>query len=178
MYPGSPFSRAYTCLRIYKSIIDIWGLYPIYPFSDKKTSPYTEFLQYIEYISKEKLLSPLILMSFQDTMILLHYLWDKYDSCRQLSFEILELFPNPLPGFETKEKIKEILQFGFKLIHSPRERECESGALLFLLVFKKYIRNNWKISKIENHKMFFSEISYLASINQNTYTGRIKKLKV
>lgn len=79
----------------------------------------------------------LTLFSPHNTLVCLHGLWAKYDSSRcetarlvfrthtlfsgrNLMADLLHLFPAPLPGFETSEKLLPMLLPYTKLLCSPR----------------------------------------------------------
>jgi hypothetical protein len=84
------------------------------------------------------------LFSEENTLALLQSLQSRFDNTRQLAYDMLMRFPSPLPGFNTPESTIPLFNHAVKLAYSPRNRECESGALLFALLFKKYtLVFNW-----------------------------------
>jgi hypothetical protein len=78
-----------------------------------------------------------------------------YESIRQISFEVLELFPSDL-AFLTPEKISYILEGSLKMISNPINRQYESGALIINLVAENYTGILLKA----NHPFIHSEASF------------------
>ncbi|PRP78880.1 hypothetical protein PROFUN_01053 [Planoprotostelium fungivorum] len=109
LYPGSPFSRTCTALQLYRFFVETWR-----EISDASRG----------------------MMNLFHRDILFHCLWDHFDVCRTLSFEILSLFP--LTN-EPDREFYNVIDCALRLVQSPRARECDSGAQLFVLALKKYV---------------------------------------
>lgn len=133
LYPGVPFARSYLCLQLLKPLVQVW------------TQPVVKCpLDFFD-------LKDLQLFSSSSTLTILHCLWNRFDSMRQLGFEVLQYFPSPLPDFETPEDLLFLIKFGLSLISSPRARECEGGAFIFLIILQKYvIANGWCIKGLQS----------------------------
>jgi hypothetical protein len=125
LYPGVSFQRAFTALRIISSFVGIFGVTevptpegfvgnPIFPFS-------------IDIATK------------RHTKVLVSMLMDSYDQNRNLAFNLLMQFPNPLPGYEEVTTVQRLLWWGLEKVRSKRAGESDSGAMVFRLVFRSYI---------------------------------------
>ena len=116
LYPGNPYSREQLVLSLMKSVTDIW------PPSDQ-------------------LAVNLVFYTQESVTALMHGILSKFDSCRELSYEMLKLAPSPLPGFQD---FSLVLKYAFASLYSKRSRECETSAFLMLLGYQKYVEpNNW-----------------------------------
>ncbi|KAI7864734.1 putative death-receptor fusion protein-domain-containing protein [Spinellus fusiger] len=125
LYPGSSYQRVSTALRILKVMIKTFGIEEI---------PIPEgFTVRPEFPFK------LIIASPRHTKLLLDVLMNPFDFNRGLAFEMLSQFPSPLPGIESKEDVQNLLWWGLGNVVSMRAGESDSGAMIFRLIFTKYV---------------------------------------
>lgn len=108
-------------MELILTMINIWPINTLkqnssflYPYGDGITSP-------------------------DSTMSLVGSIVDSWDRLREHAFHILFCFPTPLPGICENNSIDNIIRWAMKLVHSPRVRESDAGALTLRLIFKKYV---------------------------------------
>ncbi|OAD04769.1 hypothetical protein MUCCIDRAFT_79865 [Mucor lusitanicus CBS 277.49] len=126
LYPGASYQRVATALRILSITIKIFGvteLPPIEGFTDQQPDfPFTM------PIANPRL-----------AKILVDVFMNPYDFNRVQAFEILCQFPSPLPGIEAKSDVQDLLWWGLNNVVSTRAGESDSGAMVFRLIFTKYV---------------------------------------
>lgn len=126
LYPGASYQRVATALRILSITVKIFGvteLPPIEGFTDQQ--PDFPFQIPIANARLSKLLIDVFL--------------NAYDFNRVQAFEILCQFPSPLPGIESKSDVQDLLWWGLNNVVSTRAGESDSGAMIFRLIFTKYV---------------------------------------
>lgn len=72
----------------------------------------------------------------QTYLVIFHSIWDNFDVCRSLSYDILSSFP---VGENAEELFIRAISSALQLVNSPRARECDSGSLFFVLASKKFL---------------------------------------
>ncbi|RCH87920.1 hypothetical protein CU098_000597, partial [Rhizopus stolonifer] len=112
LYPGASYQRIATALRILSTVCKVFGV--------------TESTQIIS-IATPKL-----------TKLLMDTFLNPYDFNRVQAFDILGQFPSPLPGIDPQEA-QDLLWWGLNHVVSTRAGESDSGAMIFRLVFSKYV---------------------------------------
>ncbi|RLN93046.1 hypothetical protein BBJ28_00005477 [Nothophytophthora sp. Chile5] len=80
---------------------------------------------------------PSLLLTGQMVTMLLNLLLSAWDSIRSLAFTILDLYPDELPGYSTREELHTLVNWAVGLCGSPRQRESDAGALFIRLLFQK-----------------------------------------
>jgi hypothetical protein len=141
LYPGASFQRVATALRILNLLITVYGIPDASPSDDDaatKTPQSTTSAIGIHGASSE---FPFIipLASPRNVKLLVDTLMDSYDFNRNMAFDILCQFPSPLPGVLSKENVQDLLWWGLNNVVSARAGESDSGAMIFRLVFTKYV---------------------------------------
>lgn len=76
---------------------------------------------------------------------LLNTFLDCWDKVRESLYDLLLLFPSPLPSYDTPELTQQVLKCALKLIFSARQRESDAGALIIRLLLAKYSPLGWGI---------------------------------
>ncbi|CAO3622452.1 unnamed protein product [Mucor fragilis] len=126
LYPGASYQRVATALRILSITIKIFGvteLPPIEGFTDQQPDfPFT-----------------MPIANARLAKILVDVFMNPYDFNRVQAFEILCQFPSPLPGIEAKSDVQDLLWWGLNNVVSTRAGESDSGAMVFRLIFTKYV---------------------------------------
>ncbi|KAJ3677358.1 hypothetical protein LUZ60_003082 [Juncus effusus] len=118
-YPSAPYERKTMAMELILIMLDTW---PINQNSQNTLHPY-----------------PKTLTSPDSTISLVGSIVDSWDKLRENAFRILFCFPTPLPGISENDVIDDIIKWAKKLVHSPRVRESDAGALTMRLIFKKYV---------------------------------------
>ncbi|EFC42522.1 predicted protein [Naegleria gruberi] len=127
LYPGCPHERLLVALDCYKSLLDTFSLNnSIDVFNPSDTNRVVSWKR-------------IHLTSSNSVLTLLNTLGSCWDKVRVVIYDLLASFMAPLTGFETPEKVKVIANNAFDLIKSPRLRESDAGALLYRIIFKKYV---------------------------------------
>ncbi|GAM25031.1 hypothetical protein SAMD00019534_082060 [Acytostelium subglobosum LB1] len=127
LYPGAPYPRKMLPLDAFSNFIDAWS---VEQFSEK-----VAVLPLLKWLQERS-----TVFSSQNTLILLHNLWDQYDRCREVASSVLLRFPSPLPGFSEERPIQALVMWGLKLACSPKARECDTGAMVLRLYMDKYVK--------------------------------------
>ncbi|KAG1120760.1 hypothetical protein G6F42_012679 [Rhizopus arrhizus] len=126
LYPGASYQRVATALRILNITIKVFGvteLPAIEGFTDQQPDfPFT---------------MPIANLRLCKTLV--DVFMNPYDFNRVQAFEILCQFPSPLPGMEAKSDVQDLLWWGLNNVVSTRAGESDSGAMVFRLVFTKYV---------------------------------------
>ncbi|CAG8532225.1 14306_t:CDS:10, partial [Dentiscutata heterogama] len=132
LYPGASFQRVSSALKIFIILIKTFGL-------GNESSLTKEFVNK----KNESTTFPfqLPLATARNVKLILNCLMNPFDENRMLSYEILEMFPSPLPGIESIDDVQEILFWAFQSMTNTRAGESDSGATIFGLIFSKYVLN-------------------------------------
>ncbi|KAG7396793.1 hypothetical protein PHYBOEH_001711 [Phytophthora boehmeriae] len=101
-----------------------------------------------------------LLLTGQMATTLLNMLISAWDSIRSLAFTILDLYPDELPGYSTREELRTLIDWAVGLCGSPRQRESDAGAMFVRLLFQKCS------GAIQRYGLTFQSTSQL--INDNT----------
>ncbi|CAO3700663.1 unnamed protein product [Rhizopus stolonifer] len=150
LYPGASYQRVATTLRILGIVIKIFGvteLPPIEGFADQQP----DFPFQIP-VSNARL-----------SKLLINVFMNPYDFNRVQAFDILNQFPSPLPGIESKNEVQNLLWWGLNNVVSTRAGESDSGAMVFRLIFKKYVVDLGFDLNPEQRKSSVSKVSTNAS---------------
>lgn len=129
LYPGSPFEKIQVSISIYQQLTLSFGesVDALYVLRDEVMSTDQPFPN-----------TPLYGSSLCNAF--LNAFFGCWDIIRTQIYDILLKFPAPLPGYDNEESTNFMLQNAKKLIERPRLRESDAGALVFRLIFNKYIR--------------------------------------
>lgn len=133
MYPGSPFARQQLSLQLFCAFTDVWGNDP------------------------QLMMEQSILFSYTNTLTLLFCLWNRFDSTRELAYQILVKFPAPLPGFEDQRSFLLLSKTALQLVRSPRTRECETAAFTLILLLNKYVKEKQWTPSIDTNEVHTHE---------------------
>ncbi|ORX55175.1 hypothetical protein DM01DRAFT_1407189 [Hesseltinella vesiculosa] len=165
LYPGASYQRVATALRIFHTLVKLFGVpddadhleddhsimstsstHSNAPSPSPSTSsrsndaaPANKPVEVVEDGPATDFPFVLPLATPRNAKLLMDTLMDSYDFNRNLAFDILCTFPNPLPGLETKERVQELLWWGLRNVVSTRAAESDSGAMVFRLIFTKYV---------------------------------------
>lgn len=126
LYPGASYQRVATALRILSITVKIFGvteLPPIEGFTDQQP----------DFPFKMPIANPRL------SKLLIDVFLNPYDFNRVQAFDILCQFPSPLPGIESKSDVQDLLWWGLNNVVSTRAGESDSGAMVFRLIFTKYV---------------------------------------
>lgn len=126
LYPGASYQRVATALRIFSITIKLFGvteLPPIEGFTDQQP----------DFPFKMPIANPRL------SKILVDVFMNPYDFNRVQAYDILCQFPSPLPGMESKQQAQDLLWWGLNNVVSTRAGESDSGAMMFRLIFTKYV---------------------------------------
>ncbi|KAI9479552.1 putative death-receptor fusion protein-domain-containing protein [Zychaea mexicana] len=126
LYPGASYQRVATALRLLSTLIKIFGVTELpvpVGFGDQPDFPF-----------QVPVGTP------QLTKILIDTLMNPFDFNRVQAFDILSQFPNPLPGIEARQDAQHLLWWGLDNVVSTRAGESDSGAMVFRLIFTKYVK--------------------------------------
>jgi hypothetical protein len=129
IYPGSSFQRVSSALRTFTILIKVFGI-------EKTPSPEGFVAQHCKTPAFP---FQLPLASARNAKLILHCLMNPFDENRMLAYEILREFPSPLPGIESKDNVQKILFWALQSMTSTRAGESDSGAMIFRLIFSKYV---------------------------------------
>ncbi|GAB9475034.1 Cell cycle-associated protein, partial [Globisporangium polare] len=94
------------------------------------------YLQVFGFDAGDNNISSVLLSSHMVTS-LLNMLVSSWDVIRSLAYSILDLYPDELPGFTSKESLTLLLKWSMALCVSARQRESDAGGLFMRLLFKK-----------------------------------------
>jgi hypothetical protein len=125
LYPGAPASRVLLPLKVLCVLVEV------YPYGIETDTP--KEVQDCMYLS-------------QVVSVCIGNMNHQREILRSASFDVLCAFPAPLPGLYECKDIDAILRICTRLIKSPRFKECEYGALLLRLIFRKYVSESDSIS--------------------------------
>ncbi|ORZ21579.1 putative death-receptor fusion protein-domain-containing protein [Absidia repens] len=146
LYPGASFQRVATALRILNLLISLYGIPESSPDSsstdsgeDDSSSAGKKATTIGIHGASSDFPFTIPLASPRNSKLLVDTLMDSYDFNRNMAFDILCQFPSPLPGITSKENAQELLWWGLNNVVSARAGESDSGAMIFRLVFTKYV---------------------------------------
>ncbi|CAO3590067.1 unnamed protein product [Absidia cylindrospora] len=146
LYPGASFQRVATALRILNLLISLYGIPESSPDSsstgsgdDDSSSTAKKSTTIGIHGASSDFPFTIPLASPRNSKLLVDTLMDSYDFNRNMAFDILCQFPSPLPGITSKENAQELLWWGLNNVVSARAGESDSGAMIFRLVFTKYV---------------------------------------
>ncbi|KAJ1983013.1 hypothetical protein H4R34_001523 [Dimargaris verticillata] len=159
LYPGAPYPRTTTSLKLLELLIVVFGIATTPPpdgFVPKVISTRTHHLVSTPK-AKERAPSQmeetppfpfrLPIATSGNTQLLVHTLTDDYDENRLLAFTLLRAyFPTPLPSYESDEVIQQLLHQAWAYIKTGRAYKTESGALILRLVLSKCVLNAASVS--------------------------------
>ncbi|KAL7679465.1 hypothetical protein Plhal304r1_c078g0164621 [Plasmopara halstedii] len=127
----------------FKQWIEIFIVTSVYPgaIPQRLTLGLEIFLLYIQLFGLDKCneeqSSRNLLFTKQMVTVLLSMLISAWDSIRSLADTILNLYPDELPGYSTRDELATLLHWAVGLCGSPRQRESDAGALFIRLLFQK-----------------------------------------
>lgn len=139
LYPGSSFQRVATALRILSILVKLFGVSDLTSSSLSSSSPSTNKKNKNNHGPAADFPFTIPLASPRNTKLLINTLMDSYDFNRNMAFDNLIQFPNPLPGITTIDHVQELLWWGLNNVVSTRAGESDSGAMVFRLIFTKYV---------------------------------------
>eukprot|EP01087_Luapelamoeba_hula_P020436 TRINITY_DN6969_c0_g1_i2.p1 TRINITY_DN6969_c0_g1~~TRINITY_DN6969_c0_g1_i2.p1 ORF type:complete len:1429 (+),score=218.47 TRINITY_DN6969_c0_g1_i2:1373-5659(+) len=148
-YPGAPLQRKMTALHVYKQIL--------------VTLPTTGRMNLCDVGA----FSPEVVSA------MMIGLWDDIDGVRLLVSEVLRLLPAPLPTLADPEVVQGIANWGTHMLHSPRAREADSGALVMRVVLEKYVLSGTHIIHIESKAPFVKVDSLAHTPEAKQFTNTI-----
>lgn len=125
LYPGSSFQRVSTALRLLHVLIKTFGITESPMPEGFTTSPEVPF--------------QLQIATPRTSKVLVDTLTNPFDFNRLLALEILDQFPDPLPGIDCLQDVQDLLWWGLDNVKSARAGESDSGAMIFRLIFNKYV---------------------------------------
>jgi hypothetical protein len=152
LYIPAPPHRRFAALEGLKGLVGKFGPDPtkgsnFVPYIDIAFADHANIAsQQIKLSESSEEWKKLQLFSPAATLSLLAGLWDQYDAARVLSFDLLKLYPTPLPGFESPEALRPLWRWALASVCSPRMREADSGSLALRLIASSYIvRSGWSL---------------------------------
>lgn len=66
-------------------------------------------------------------------------LFDEWERPRHASFETIQSLRPPLPRFSSVSMVQSAQRYALPLLHSPRQNDVDSGALLCRIIFQKFV---------------------------------------
>ncbi|GMF65687.1 unnamed protein product [Phytophthora lilii] len=146
MSPGNTSAcDEYTAAVAFKHWVELFIVSSVYPgaLPQRLTLGLEVFLLYVQLFGlgndeayADKSLRSLLLTG-QMVTTLLNMLISAWDSIRSLAFTILDLYPDDLPGYSTREELRTLVDWAVGLCGSPRQRESDAGAMFIRLLFQK-----------------------------------------
>ncbi|OWZ19336.1 hypothetical protein PHMEG_0006428 [Phytophthora megakarya] len=133
----------YVSAVSFKHWIELFVIASVYPgaLPQRLTLGLEVFLLYVQLFglgNDETEQSPRsLLLTGQMVTTLLNMLISAWDSIRSLAFTILDLYPDELPGYSTREELRTLVDWAVGLCGSPRQRESDAGAMFIRLLFQK-----------------------------------------
>ncbi|CAH0517640.1 unnamed protein product [Peronospora belbahrii] len=140
---NAPRRDEYAAAVSFKRWIELFIVVSVYPgaLPQRLTLGLEVFLLYVQLFGfgndEAEGSSRSLLFTGQMVTSLLNILVSSWDSIRSLSFTILDLYPNELPGYFTREKLRILIEWAVGLSGSPRQRESDAGAMFIRLLFRK-----------------------------------------
>ncbi|KAJ9452575.1 hypothetical protein DIPPA_15535 [Diplonema papillatum] len=78
--------------------------------------------------------------------VLMGSLSESWDKVRAATWDLLRLYPSPLPGFETVEEVSRLAQKAANEMKSCKIKDADSGALIYRLLHRKYaVHLRWDV---------------------------------
>ena len=129
LYPGASYQRVSTSLKLLHLLIKSFGV--------DSTPPPTGYT--IKHGKLPEFPFRLPFTTPQLSLTLFNLLMNSYVPNRQEAYDALRTFPAPLPGIESEEQAQGVLNWAFIKLKSGRAAESDSGAMVFRIVFVKYV---------------------------------------
>ncbi|CAG8489964.1 6184_t:CDS:10 [Paraglomus occultum] len=129
LYPGASYQRVSTSLKLLHLLIKHFGI-----DSTPPPAGYT-----VKHGKLPEFPFRLPFATPQLSLTLFDLLMNSYVPNRQEAYDVLRIFPAPLPGIESKEKAQNVLDWAFTKLKSGRAAESDGGAMVFRIVFVKYV---------------------------------------
>ncbi|XP_073150839.1 uncharacterized protein [Henckelia pumila] len=126
-YPSAPYERKIMAMELILIMLSVWPVVPSLG-NQEVVWPETDLSPYSKGFTLPN-----------STLLLIGSVIDSWDQLRLNSFHILLFFPTPLPGICSPDVVQEAITWAKKLVCSPRVRESDAGALIFRLLFRKYV---------------------------------------
>ncbi|KAG1713461.1 hypothetical protein DVH05_001248 [Phytophthora capsici] len=131
----------YAAADSFKHWVEQFIVASVYPgaLPQRLTLGLEVLLLYIQLfgLGDSELSSRSLLLTGQMVTTLLNQLISAWDSIRSLAFTILDLYPDELPGYSTREELRTLIDWAVGLCGSPRQRESDAGAMFIRLLFQK-----------------------------------------
>ncbi|KAG6959994.1 hypothetical protein JG688_00009823 [Phytophthora aleatoria] len=124
----------------FKHWVELFVVASVYPgaLPQRLTLGLEVLLLYVQLFGLETEQSPpSLLLTGQMVTTLLNMLISAWDSIRSLAFTILDLYPDELPGYSSREELRTLVDWAVGLCGSPRQRESDAGAMFIRLLFQK-----------------------------------------
>ncbi|RHZ89143.1 hypothetical protein Glove_18g31 [Diversispora epigaea] len=129
LFPGASFQRVSSALNLFVLLIKIFGI--------EDTPLPKGFVE--KHSNNSNFPFRLPLATPRNSKLILHCLMNRFDENRMLAYEILEMFPSPLPGIILPDEVQRILFWALNSMTSTRAGESDSGAMIFRIIFSKYV---------------------------------------
>ncbi|XP_075483233.1 uncharacterized protein LOC142523347 isoform X1 [Primulina tabacum] len=127
-YPSAPYERKIMAMELILIMLSVWPVLPASLGNQEVVWSETDLYPYSKGFTLPT-----------STLLLVGSVIDSWDQLRLNSFHILLFFPSPLPGICSPDVVQEAITWAKKLVCSPRVRESDAGALIFRLLFRKYV---------------------------------------
>ena len=132
-YPGAPFSRKSLALDL---LLVLLQTFLSEPTEEARMHRYATWSPWQGRLHTEGMVR-----------CLLACVDDSWDDIRAAASRVLCEFPAPLPGLQEAPQVTAVLAWAKSLLESARVRECDTGAWLVRILFKKYVvALGWGIS--------------------------------
>ncbi|CAG8438374.1 10147_t:CDS:10 [Diversispora eburnea] len=128
LFPGASFQRVSSALNLFVLLIKIFGI---------EDTPLPK--GFVEKHNSSNFPFRLPLATPRNSKLILYCLMNRFDENRILAYEILEMFPSPLPGIILLDEVQRILFWALNSMTSTRAGESDSGAMIFRIIFSKYV---------------------------------------
>ncbi|KAK1941584.1 Uncharacterized protein P3T76_007450 [Phytophthora citrophthora] len=175
--PESAAARdEYAAADSFKHWVEQFIVASVYPgaLPQRLTLGLEVLLLYIQLfgLSDSELSSRSLLLTGQMVTTLLNQLISAWDSIRSLAFTILDLYPDELPGYSTREELRTLIDWAVGLCGSPRQRESDAGAMFIRLLFQKCS------AAIQRYELKFqrSELQTGTEVSSNTEVAFVLQL--
>ncbi|ETI43354.1 hypothetical protein F443_11673, partial [Phytophthora nicotianae P1569] len=129
----------YAAAVSFKHWVELFIVASVYPgaLPQRLTLGLEVLLLYVQLFGLETDQCPSLLLTGQMVTTLLNMLISAWDSIRSLAFTILDLYPDELPGYSSREELRILVDWAVGLCGSPRQRESDAGAMFIRLLFQK-----------------------------------------
>ena len=129
LFPGSSPDREMTSLDVLRCVFESATI-----SSTKSVLP------------KEQLILSCFTESPSVVRVLLNVLLSSWDRSRRLAADLLLCLSRPLPGFESVQSVKMLVQWAFRLAGKAKLRESDAGAVLLRDIFIIYASHlSWEL---------------------------------